>query len=52
MRMRNYPHALYGVFALAGCALLAWGLTVSVAPAVVRAQSRARPTSSTTRTST
>ena len=38
MRMKNFPHALYGVFALAGCALLAWGLTVSVAPVAVRAQ--------------
>jgi len=38
MRMKNDPHALYGVFALAGCALLAWGLTVSVAPASARAQ--------------
>jgi hypothetical protein len=37
MRMKNFPHALYGVFALAGCALLAWGLTVSVAPAAARA---------------
>jgi predicted TIM-barrel fold metal-dependent hydrolase len=38
MGMKNYPHALYGVFALAGCGLLAWGLTVSVAPANARAQ--------------